>query len=332
MTQSFDFRYFTAPQFIERDVDPTANDDSRIRYSPGFFWKNTVTNEVFLCVTAAEGNALWVPLSGGSGDNSYVRNTPTTISVGGIPAGSTFLIGNTLQATFDRLLYPFQNPGFTSFSISGQGPVVEVGYTVPAGVTFLWGTSQPANVQPNSLNISDVTGGGPVATGLADDGSQAVTLPSGSIQRLVTATYTWSIQGTNIQSGTFSANYSINWRYSLRFGGSASPTLNGATIGALPGSVLVTGYPGNYTASASGFKYIAFANLAGGQINTIADQLTGFNIPMATSADDPSYSNVDGGGFSYALVSYTNPFGVTTNYRVYRTKNNLGASVTMVVT
>jgi hypothetical protein len=53
---------------------------------------------------------------------------------------------------------------------------------------------------------------------------------------------------------------------------------------------------------------------------------------MATVADDPAYSNVDGGGTSYALVSVTNVNGVTTNYRVYRTANSLGGAITLIVT
>jgi len=72
--------------------------------------------------------------------------------------------------------------------------------------------------------------------------------------------------------------------------------------------------------------------VAGGQLNFVKDQLTGFNVPMATVSDHAAYSNVDGGGFSYALVSFTNAYSVVTNYRVYRTKNSLGGAVTLVVT
>src|SRR5689334_21193889 len=75
-------------------------------------------------------------------------------------------------------LNPYTIPTFTSFTISGVGQIQVAGATISGSVTFLWGTSPAANVAANSITIVDVTGSTTLATGLADDGSQAITLPS----------------------------------------------------------------------------------------------------------------------------------------------------------
>jgi hypothetical protein len=52
---------------------------------------------------------------------------------------------------------------------------------------------------------------------------------------------------------------------------------------------------------------------------------------MAEVADNAAYSNT-ANGYSYALVSVTNAEGETTDYRVYRSKFQLGASLNIAVT
>ena len=281
-----------------------------------------------------QGAANWgYSTSGGGGDNLYENPNPTTIAVGGLPVGTTFPSGNTLQNTLNNMLYPYQAPAFSSFAITGQGPTVEVGYTIPATpLTFTWGTSQSANVAVNSIFLQDVTGGGTFAAGLANTGSTAQAVPAAPILRTAAASYVFRINGVNTNLGAFNRTYTVTWQWRLFYGAATPSLLSGAQILALSSSQLATGYPGNYLMGTGGYKYICFANTVGGQINTVTDSLTNFNVPMVTGGADPAYSNIDGGGFSYALVSVTNINGVIANYRVYRTLNVLGASITLVVT
>lgn len=273
----------------------------------------------------------WGGGSGSGGGGVFVNPNPTTITVGGIPSGTTFPLPQTLQQMFDRLLYPYQAPAFTSLAITGYASPLEVGATIPTNVTFTWSTSNSGNVQPNTVDLLDVTGAYTIASGLANDGSEAVTLAA-PVQLVLAGSYQFRVQATNTQLASFNRTLTMEWRWRLFAGTNAAPTITGPQIGALTVSALPTGYAGTYATPAGGYKYICWANAAGGQINSVKDQLTGFDVPMASVLDDPAYSNVDGGGFSYALVSYTNVFGVTTNYRVYRTKNSLGGAVTLVVT
>lgn len=277
-------------------------------------------------------DTAWTPFGAGSGggDSTFVNPNPVPSTVGGISAGSTFPTPQTMQAMWDLLLYPYQAPGFGSFALNGHPGTVEVGYTIPTAVSFSWSTSNSGNVQANSLSIVDNTGGGMLGGGLANDGNESFTLAA-AIQKLSATSHTWTISAVNSKGTGFSRSYSVSWRWKLYYGINASPTVTEAQIEAMAGS-LASGYGGTYAMPATGYKYICFAHVAGGQINSVKDQLTGFNVPFATAADNPAYSNVDGGGFSYALVSVTNVFGVTTQYRVYRSTNVLGGAVTFVVT
>jgi hypothetical protein len=278
---------------------------------------------------AADGSQNWA--TGGSGASSlYTNPTPTPATIGGIAAGSTFL-DQTMQQMWDSLLYPYQVPAFSSFSITGESSPMEVGDTIPASVTFTWATTNSTNVQANSISILDITGGLTLATGLANDGSEAVVRP-GATTLTAAGSYVFRIGGVNSLLAAFTRNLTFEWRWREYWGANINATLTEAQIEALANSGLTTGVAGSYSMAAGGYKYICIANAVGGQINTVKDSTTLLNVPMATVADDPAYSNVDGGGFSYALVAVTNVFGVLQTYRVYRTQNILGAAITLLVT
>jgi hypothetical protein len=277
---------------------------------------------------AADGAANWGAAGGSS--SLYTNLTPTPVTIGGIPSGSTFN-NQTMQQMWDALLYPYQAPSFSSFSITGQGSPLEVGATIPASVTFTWGTTNSANVQANSIDILDVTGALTLATGLANDGSEAIVRP-GATTLTAAGSYQFKIQGINSNLAAFSRTLTFEWRWREYWGASANVTLTEAQIEALASNALTTGVAGSYSMAAGGYKYICIANAVAGQINTVKDSVTLLNVPMATVADNAAYSNVDGGGFSYALVMVTNVNGVLEAYRVYRTQNALGSSITLLVT
>lgn len=268
-----------------------------------------------------------------SGSNAtYTNPNPVPQTIGGILAGTSFPTPQLMQQMWDMLLYPAQYPQFTSFNILGQANPREVGSTVPANITFQWLTSNPGLIQTNSIKLFDVTGGNlTLATGLANDGTEPILLAA-PITLLTAGSYQFKIEGTNTAGSNFSSTSTLQWRWKLYYGTNASPTLDSIAIKALVSSSLAASYVGNYAFAAGGYKYICQSDNMGGQINTVKDANTNFGVPLATAADDPAYSNLDGGGHSYALVSVTNDQGITTNYRVYRTKNSLGGAITLAVT
>lgn len=255
----------------------------------------------------------------------FLNEDPTTITVGGIPAGSTFPTQHSVQEMFDQLLYPYQIPSFTAFSIAGVSSPLEVGASFGPNVTFTWSTSQPGNIEPNTVDIYDLVTSDGVATGLANDGSQAVTLPD-AITRTTAGTYGFSIGASDLNDDSIERILTLTWQWRRYYGASANTTLTGAQILALANNGLATGYAGSYPMAAGGYKFIALAAAVGSQINSVRDASTQLSVPMAPG------SFTDGGGYGYELVNVTNVQGVVTAVRLYRTLNALGSTVTLAVT
>jgi hypothetical protein len=273
------------------------------------------------------GNSAFIFPIGGIGDR-YTNLTPSPIGVGGLVVGSTFN-DEGLADIVDRMMYPYQLPTFSSFSIQAIPNPLEVGDAIPASVTFLWATTNPANIQPNSLSLIDVTSGNIVlAAGLANDGSEAVIMGA-PISYSGQASHVFRIIGINTQANPFQRDATYNWRHRSYYGNNVATTVVEADIEAMATNFPVTGIAGTYVFPAGGYKYICVPDALGGQINTILDG-GGFAVPMAGVPQ--GYTNIDGGGFGYQLVSVTNAFAVVMNYRVYRTLNSLGGALTATVT
>jgi len=295
----------------------------------------TLKGDVIYSATSADGNItlekyngenIVFPFSASPSSITYTNSTPTDVTLGGIAAGSTFNL-KTMQEMWDLLLYPYQSPAFSSFSLGISSPQ-EIGYDIGTSQTFGWGTTNSSNVSANTITIAgyNLT----TLTGLANGkGTEAVTF-TGVVTRGASdgvGTRAWTIQGTNTNSATFSSSLSIRWDWRMYAGTSLSTTLNETEIEALSDySSVKNGFAGTYNMSAGGYKYFCFATTYGTP-STFTDTSNNLNIAMNTS-----YSNVDGNGNTYELVSVTNTNGETTNYRVYRTLNILGGSINIQIT
>jgi hypothetical protein len=159
-------------------------------------------------------------VSGGT----YSLSSPSTVTVGGLTSGSV-LTGLTSNEILEDILVPYLAPTFSSFSISGQQQTVEVDITNPilsGNQTFLWSTTQSGNVASNSVTIRDVTGAADLATGLANDGSQVVSV--GTINLTSNnQSYSWRAEATNTQAGDFnSSNFTVTAIHPYFYGTVAS--------------------------------------------------------------------------------------------------------------
>lgn len=255
---------------------------------------------------------------------TYTNTGATPTTIGGIAAGSTFN-GKTMQQMWDSLLYPYQVPAFSSFSLGITSPK-EVGYDITTNQTFTWGTTNTSNVSANTITIAgyNLT----TLTGLANDGNEAVTF-TGVVTRTsadAPGTRAWTIQGTNTNLSTFSGSLSIRWDYKMYAGTSTNTSLTASEITGLTNyNSVKNGFAGTYALSAGGYKYFAFATGYGTPTSWV-DTSNNLSVGMYGG-----YPNIDGSGNSYDLVSVTNAEGETTNYKVYRTLNQLGGSINIAV-
>jgi hypothetical protein len=288
----------------------------------------TLVNNVIYFDRNDQLSAYTVNLSAFSANVSYTNTAATPTTIGGIPAGSTFTT-QTIQQMFDALLYPYQSPAFTSFSFGASSPR-EIGNSITTVQTFTWSTSNSTNVSANTISISGynlIT-----LNGLANTGSQGVTF-TGVVNRTATdtpGTRVWNIQGTNTHSIIFSTSLSIRWDWKMYAGTNVGTTLTAGQIQALSDfNSVKNGFAGTYAMSAGGYKYFSFAT-GYGTPNTFVDTSTNLGVAMNNIVDG-YYTNTDGNGNVYALVSVTNGFGEITNYKVYRTKFVLGATINIAV-
>lgn len=244
---------------------------------------------------------------------TYTNAVPTTATVGGIEAGSTFS-NVTMQYLWDSLLYPFQVPTFSAFAINGQSTTIEVGASVPSGSTlFTWTTTNSSNVSANTISIFDITNAVTLGTGLADDSSESLVLPS-DVTKTTATTNQWRITADDTESTSFLRNYTVTWRWRVHYGTDASTTLTASGITGLTSSSLSSGFAGTWSFGAGDYKYFTYPSLMG-TATTFKDSTTNLDVPME----------------AVYTVSVTNAYGITTNYNVHRTTNILGSTINIII-
>ena len=92
--------------------------------------------------------------------STYNLDSPSTVDVGGLTAGS-ILTGLTSNEILEDILVPFLEPTFSSFS-ANQTQTVEIGTTISGTRNFSWAFTDAGNVQDNTLDIYDVTAASPI--------------------------------------------------------------------------------------------------------------------------------------------------------------------------
>ena len=254
-----------------------------------------------------------VPLSSITSGLTYTNSTPTTATVGGISAGSTFSAA-TMGEMWDMLLYPYQAPTFSAFAINGQSTTVEVGATVPSGSTlFTWSTTNSSNVTPNSVSIQDVTNSVVLGSSLVNSGSQTLLLPA-NVTKTTATSNQWRINATNTEAGSFLRNYSVNWRWRIHYGTDANPAITSGGVTGLTNSSLSSGFAGTWSFGAGDYKYFTYPALMG-TATTFKDSATNLDVAME----------------ALYTVSVTNTYGVATTYNVHRSTNVLGSTLDIII-
>jgi len=253
-------------------------------------------------------------VGGGGGTPSgstYTNPNPTPTTIGGIVAGSTFL-NQTMQQMWDALLYPYQYPAFSDFKFD-RPTVVEVGTDLSGHINATWATTNSSNIQPNTVDIDDITLSTSIVADTANDGGEAITVAS--LVHLTQADHTFRISAQNTQGGTFSRDLVFHWYFKVFYGNESTTTLDENGIEGLSDNLLTNTFARTYSyASGGGYKYVCYPTSFGTATN-FTDVDTGFAVAM-----EAPY-----------VVSVTNALGVTQDYRVHRTTNIINGALNMSV-
>lgn len=260
--------------------------------------------------TGSRGLIGYTGSAGGGG--TYTNATPVPTTLGGVVAGTTF---DEVPVTevLDLLLYPYQAPTFSSFTISGT-TILEVGAPINDSRTFTWATTNEDNIVANTVAINNITTSTNIVTGTADDGSHVYDFSASPVDPNTAVTHTYRISATNTQATVFTRDLTTSWRWRMYWGTSANTSLTESEIESLVNNQLATNSSGTYTFAAGGYKYIAYPTSFGLK-TTFKDQGTGFDVDMQAAV----------------TTSVTNGNGVTTDYYVHRTTNVLGGAITITV-
>ena len=175
------------------------------------------------------GSVITISASGGSAETTWGRTDPTTTTVGGVAAGTTFDVSTNAVQVLHRMLYPYQNAFFTNLTLGLPiNMTVDLGTTSAAGTyQSTWGYTQENNWVSGSISISRVSPNpATLVSGLSIVNTPTnITHPS---YRFTTpTTILFRIDG-NQQQG-FPPSLTVaphNWRARIFYGKSAQETLD----------------------------------------------------------------------------------------------------------
>jgi hypothetical protein len=254
----------------------------------------------------------------------YTNAEAVPSNVGGVETGDTFS-AVSYEDMFTRILYPYQYPAFTSFTLTNfNASRYEVGTSISGNQPFTWSTSNNININVNAVQINgdNIT----TVTGLSNDSNESITFNT-SLTRTSAGIESWTIQLTNTKNQNVTRNKNIRWDFRQYYGSSTNTSLTEAQIKNLQSNRLTpSNITGSYSFPSIGYKYFVFADdNSYTKPSSFQDTDTGFAVGIYSG-----YNNTQN-GYSYDLVSITSSTGVTNDYRVYRTSNQLSAAINVQI-
>ncbi len=218
-----------------------------------------------------------------------------------------------------KIVYPYILPTIKTFTSNITNPL-QMGTKLNSNQIFSW-VNESANYREDNIDktisyvLRDVTAGSNLAWDTWDLSPITYNFAT-NVQKtggFPQASNTWRITGTNTRGVTFFKDLTVNWRWKIYWGKSASLVSTATEIKALPNDKLATTENGNYNYPATGSgqdQYLAYP--------------TGFGLASSLTV----------GGFNWAhthsTVSVTDN-GATTNYYLYKSTNATSAAMTLVV-
>lgn len=261
-------------------------------------------------VSDNNGNATWQAVAGDVFTSDFTVVLSGSKTLGKYSNGQVVPAqGKTARQVLLDMAIEYLFPAFNSFAITGQPQTVELGTTIAAGnKTFTWGTSNGGNITANSLSIRNETAGTNLATGLANDGNQVVSLPAAIALLNEGSQVVFRITAQNTQAGSFNRDFAIVANY-LRFFGTASavPTTS-AAVRALAGNTFANSFS---IAIPQGQTIIAFAYEATRPdiVDSSVKYVEGFNSNVGNTFTKSTFNVNDAAGTARSYKVYVSQLG-----------------------
>ena len=275
-------------------------------------------------------NEVSVVAGSAASASMYFQNSNTTlVTIGGIPAGSSFSTPNTLQQMFDALLYPYIAPGSSISSLSNRE------YGSSTSITLNWTATRNSNPITSIL----VDGQSFVPTGNTQTGfkvaigTYSIPAPSSTSNNFNisvgdgtnTTTNGITLQWMNkIYWGTINLSSIGNPDLTLNPGSASLINITSSTIlgltgaGVSPGNQLTSSKSKTYTNINGSGNYLLFA---------WPSSVTGATSPIFTvnGLQNSAFTRVNN------AWSFTNVFGFSTNYEVWITNTLQNSPLNIII-
>ncbi len=155
------------------------------------------------------------------------------VTLNSLKAGTRYQVSLQEFATLATTLY--YEPAFGAFTFRGISSTTgETGTAYPAGSSaFAWGLSNPGNLQPGSLKITDVTAAAVLAQNLVNDGYEELPTPAFSL--VLGESHRFRIEGLDTNNAAFSSEVVLNGARAIFWGSAAARPASSANVRALSG-------------------------------------------------------------------------------------------------
>lgn len=310
-------RYSTVDELLTQLPDNTANLilPQDIRDSVFSLWKYTEDVEL-IASSAASASAF------------FQNPNPTTVTVGGIPAGSTFPTPTTMQSMWNQLLYPYIAP-ISSLSIAGSS-TREYGNSLGLyanSLTLNWSVTQ--NDSNYAITSITVDGSPQVVTGTSQAGTKNTNGTHSWVSVPSSQTNTFNMSASDSYVSTVNASATLTWMNKIYWGRVDLSPIGNPNLTTNPGSAsLVIPYVDDSdilsltgAGVGSGSELSATKNKTYTGINGSGQHLV-FAWPSSVSgATAPSFTVNSLPNTAFTRIrtasAFTNIHGFTTNYEVW---------------
>lgn len=291
-------------------------------------------------LTYDSSSGKYTPQPAPQSETTWTRTDNTTASnLTGIPSntpGST-LVGENAIEILERILYPYVPVALSGFSVSGLSSVYEIGQSFAASGTATWTAGTPSANWVTASGYIAITNPSGVKSDIAGpfnptSQSQVLTFPSFSAPTnpISSNSITLELRASQTVGGAVAPQtLSRNWRSRMYFGKSSSsnlltPTFDIAT-GTGSGDLLNTSSsqgPSNQNAvvgAGAGYFYLFIHDSY-----TLSTAAPYFGLKYGGNALAQDVNGV-------VTVSVTNAYGVTANYKRYKSENIINDAITVII-
>lgn len=244
--------------------------------------------------------------------SAYTNSKPTLFDLGGLKKGSRFK-NVDLRELFTKLLYGFEFPEFSSFSVSyNNTPIsnkVEVGYTLQAGeYVFDWLITNPELLEEQSITIEQ---DGAVLTEKLDN-VPPVAIELEELKKDEPASVNFLISAFDTTGVSFTKSVTLSFLYRIYYGEYTEDITdwvldtNANPLSILRAKELVGNILGEYYFQGVGYKWFCYPESLGE--NYVFYEISS---DVALVFDEVK------------KITITNEYGLSINYNCYRTLHEI---------